>query len=555
MFQCIMKGFGIFRDMMKEASGGNHPSPEPFLSGLDAEGTNAKRGAVEEPMPARTKQERVTTLSDYQAGLIMGAIPAPRLRARLLAVSVSWVLLQLAAIGSDVVMLLSQPLNDIDCWSCQPNWAVLTIAVSLAYSFDILLRMYAFGSQLFFSKLWNIFDTIIVVGAGVLKASEVIALPAFRFTRGLQVLRLFLAVWRTTTASFKCFRHITGENKQRFFSAEHDFDLDLVYITPRLVAMSVPAAALPLSLYRNPLTDVAKFFELFHNDGYLICNACPEIPYPVDAFIHGRVLRFDVQDHTPPLLEDSLLFLRTAEQWMSSDVRHILIVHCKGGKGRTGSFCCAWLLYTKEAEDARDALNFFAIRRTDMLQAQMRFPHVQGVETPSQKRYVGYIGQLIQKQNAFFPSPVSAPPDVTVRLTRLVVTDMFRKSEPARQLVAAVHDVAKKTVVYWSSAAVEPFEFDLGGTVVRGDTRISFFGPEKLQKDIDIRETFQTNSATTGGHGIAGKEPGCLFYFIFHTSFLESNELRFKTQDIDKASRKPDKYKDEGSVTLTFTTR
>lgn len=28
-------------------------------------------------------------------------------------------------------------------------------------------------------------------------------------------------------------RRITGENKRRFVSLEHDFDLDLVYITPR----------------------------------------------------------------------------------------------------------------------------------------------------------------------------------------------------------------------------------------------------------------------------------------------------------------------------------
>ena len=66
----------------------------------------------------------------------------------------------------------------------------------------------------------------------------------------------------------------------------------------------------------------------------------------------------------------------------------LLAVHCRGGKGRTGSMCCAWLLYTKTCDDADDALNLFALERTELALGRKK---LQGVETPSQRRYVHQV--------------------------------------------------------------------------------------------------------------------------------------------------------------------
>ena len=57
-----------------------------------------------------------------------------------------------------------------------------------------------------------------------------------------------------------------------------------MYCTPRLIAMSVPATGLT-ALYRNPLSDVVRFFETRHaKEGYVIVNCCPELPYATDSF-------------------------------------------------------------------------------------------------------------------------------------------------------------------------------------------------------------------------------------------------------------------------------
>jgi protein-tyrosine phosphatase len=45
---------------------------------------------------------------------------------------------------------------------------------------------------------------------------------------------------------------------------------------------------------------------------------------------------------------------------------HTLAIHCRGGKGRTGSMCCAWLLYSRACLDADDALTHFALERTEL---------------------------------------------------------------------------------------------------------------------------------------------------------------------------------------------
>ena len=48
----------------------------------------------------------------------------------------------------------------------------------------------------------------------------------------------------------------------------------------------------------------------------------------------------------------------------------------------------------------------------------------------------------------------------------------------------------------------------------------------------------------------AGEEPGCLFFFFFHTGFLpDSGPLTLKREEIDKASKKGE---GTGEVTLEF---
>jgi hypothetical protein len=60
----------------------------------------------------------------------------------------------------------------------------------------------------------------------------------------------------------------------------------------------------------------------------------------------------------------------------------MLQVHCQGGKGRTGTFCSALLLWTGFCKTAEEALDVYARRRTDP-RLGIRRP-LQGVTSPAQ---------------------------------------------------------------------------------------------------------------------------------------------------------------------------
>ena len=50
------------------------------------------------------------------------------------------------------------------------------------------------------------------------------------------------------------------------------YNLDLTYITPRIIAMSLPAEGLISTAYRNDLSQVSKFLNEHHGDKYLVFN-------------------------------------------------------------------------------------------------------------------------------------------------------------------------------------------------------------------------------------------------------------------------------------------
>ena len=76
-------------------------------------------------------------------------------------------------------------------------------------------------------------------------------------------------------------------------------------------------------------------------------------------------------------------------------------VHCQGGKGRTGTFCAALLLWTGFSYTANEALDIFARRRTDPRLGRRR--NLQGVDSPSQRRCIKYLESALQQEKLVFP--------------------------------------------------------------------------------------------------------------------------------------------------------
>ena len=58
------------------------------------------------------------------------------------------------------------------------------------------------------------------------------------------------------------------------------------------------------------------------------------------------VVHIPVIDHETPSMQQIFDFCATAKEWMDGNQNRVLVVHCKGGKGRTGTMICAWLVFS-----------------------------------------------------------------------------------------------------------------------------------------------------------------------------------------------------------------
>jgi len=107
----------------------------------------------------------------------------------------------------------------------------------------------------------------------------------------------------------------TKVSQDKFRFIKEGFDLDLTYITPRMIAMGTPASSRDIkSAWRNDIKEVQRFIRRYHDHHCLVINATESTTYPPTSFEH--FLHFPWRDHhTPPLMmllvkETNFFFLR-----------------------------------------------------------------------------------------------------------------------------------------------------------------------------------------------------------------------------------------------------
>ncbi|KAI5121808.1 hypothetical protein M0805_009800 [Coniferiporia weirii] len=144
-------------------------------------------------------------------------------------------------------------------------------------------------------------------------------------------------------------RRIVSGNKARFKDASLDLELDLAYVTDHIIVMGFPATGIE-GFYRNRRDDAKKFLDHRHGKNYWVFNFCPlrENSYPASLF-DGRVSRYPFPDHHAPPLAILPLFVREAHEWLSGSPDRVVVLHCKAGKGRSGTLACAYLLSLDES--------------------------------------------------------------------------------------------------------------------------------------------------------------------------------------------------------------
>ena len=184
----------------------------------------------------------------------------------------------------------------------------------------------------------------------------------------------------TKLAKANIFKRLVSKKKRRL-QTEY-FDLDMAYITERVIGMGFPATGAE-TLYRNSLEDLKLFLDRFHEE-YKVYNLCIEKGriYKKDIWGEKKVGLFPFNDHAPCPIKLILDFCVDICLYLAANPKGVAAIHCKAGKGRTGVMIVSYLIFSGLCQTTEEALSHYASQRT---------LNNKGVTIPSQIRYIKYF--------------------------------------------------------------------------------------------------------------------------------------------------------------------
>ncbi|XP_073731115.1 tensin-2 [Misgurnus anguillicaudatus] len=177
---------------------------------------------------------------------------------------------------------------------------------------------------------------------------------------------------------------------------ERHYDFDLTYITERIISVFFPPL-LEEQRYRLNLREVASMLKSKHQDKFLLFNLS-ERRHDITR-LNLKVHDFGWPDMHAPPLDKICAMCKAMETWLNSDPQHVVVLHCKGNKGKTGVIIAAYMHYSKISAGADQALSTLAMRKfcEDKVSSSLQ---------PSQNRYIYYFGGLLSGAIKMNSSPL-----------------------------------------------------------------------------------------------------------------------------------------------------
>ena len=70
-----------------------------------------------------------------------------------------------------------------------------------------------------------------------------------------------------------------------------------------------------------------------------------------------------LHDHNPPKFHQIDQFCSIIHKWLEEKPNNVAAVHCKAGKGRTGTMISCYYLYSNKYDNPFDAMEAFSCKR------------------------------------------------------------------------------------------------------------------------------------------------------------------------------------------------
>uniref|UniRef100_A0A8D0BXD6 Tensin 3 n=1 Tax=Salvator merianae TaxID=96440 RepID=A0A8D0BXD6_SALMN len=297
---------------------------------------------------------------------------------------------------------------------------------------------------------------------------------------------------------------------------EEGYELDLTYITERVIAVSFPASCSE-ETYLHNLQDVTHMLKSKHGDNYLVLNLS-EKKYDLAKF-NPKIMDVGWPDlHAPPL-NKLCTICKAMETWLNSDSQHVVVIHCRGGKGRIGVVISSYMHFTNVSASANQALDRFAMKKffDDKVSVLMQ---------PSQKRYVQFLSGLLSGSVKMNTTPLFLH---YVVLHGIPDFDVVGGCRSFLKLYQAMQPVYTSGIY---SVAPNP----------RSRVCIAVEPAQLLKGDIMLKCYHKKSRSTTRD---------IIFRLQFHIGAVQGYGLIFGKEDLDTAN-KDDRFPDYGKVELIF---
>ncbi|XP_011785946.1 PREDICTED: tensin-like C1 domain-containing phosphatase isoform X4 [Colobus angolensis palliatus] len=281
---------------------------------------------------------------------------------------------------------------------------------------------------------------------------------------------------------------------------ERRWDLDLTYVTERILAAAFPARP-DEQRHRGHLRELAHVLQSKHRDKYLLFNLS-EKRHDLTR-LNPKVQDFGWPElHAPPL--DKLCSIcKAMETWLSADPQHVVVLYCKGSKGKLGVIVSAYMHYSKISAGADQALATLTMRKfcEDKVATELQ---------PSQRRYISYFSGLLSGSIRMNSSPL---------FLHYVLVPTLPAFEPGTGFQPFLKIYQSMQLVYTS-----------------GVYHIAGPGPQQLCISLEPALLLKGDVMVTCYHkGGRGTDRTLVFRVQFHTCTIHGPQLTFPKDQLDEA--------------------
>ncbi|XP_071954389.1 cyclin-G-associated kinase-like isoform X1 [Antedon mediterranea] len=293
-------------------------------------------------------------------------------------------------------------------------------------------------------------------------------------------------------------------------------DMDISYLTSRIIVMSYPAEGLE-STYKNHIDDVRGYLDSRHPGKYMVFNLTQRKYNAVK--LNNKVTDCGWPVKRAPTLALLYTICRNMYLWLQKDPSNICTIHCQDGKASSATVIASFFAFCRMFRSIDASLYMFQVKRGP--------PAV----TPSQKRYMEYVCSMLADE------PVMPNPH-TVRLKKVVLTPvpLYNKQRTGcRPFIEVFHGEDRILTTSQEYEKMQGFRVS--------DCQVEI--PIKLEVAGDIMIVVYHARSTFGGK-MQGKVTALkMCQFQFHTGFIKPNEreISFDRYDLD-CIEQPDKFGD-----------